>query len=348
MGRCSREFLKVERGVTRERAVRANDVLGPVQPAEGTQLGATGRALSPMIVPRFRRLVVGAAAALLHAAGSATPARCTLSKHDKTQKAKLEAQRARQYAEAIAWCKENDKCTAYAAERRLNNHGTAFWPDISKERLARRITGEVNNDRPWATVGILTPLEEADLVETCKMLNLHGQGVDSEALGAMVIDTIKLRSELNVGRHYVGQSENAKRLSKAGTPGKDWFTHFFAVNPTIKEKTACREETLRAKWMSKEVSLNHFKYLGQCLERAGITKEDAITDPPRVINSEECPNPWQGTGDRAKIIVGVGAPCVKLVTMVREHSTVDVAIGPPDPVVGSALWRPGHRIMKIE
>eukprot|EP00962_Isochrysis_galbana_P044260 scaffold17119_cov123-Isochrysis_galbana.AAC.4 len=169
--------LKVERGVTRERAVRANDVLGPVQPAEGTQLGATGHALSPMIVPRFSRLAVGAAAALLHAAGSATPARCTLSKHDQAQKAKLEAQRARQYTEAIAWCKEDDKHMAYAAERRLNNHGTAFWPDISKDGLARRLAesskGEVNNDRPWAKVGVLTPLEEANLVETCKMLNLQ-------------------------------------------------------------------------------------------------------------------------------------------------------------------------------
>eukprot|EP00962_Isochrysis_galbana_P007179 scaffold1932_cov162-Isochrysis_galbana.AAC.2 len=186
----SAPVLKVERGVTRERAVRANDVLGPVHCAafrgsEGTQLGATGRALSPMIVPRFSRLAVGAAAALLHAAGSATPARCTLSKHDQAQKAKLEAQRARQYAEAIAWCKckEDDKRTAYAAERRLNNHGNAFWPDISKDGLARRIKGEVNNDRPWAKVGVLTPLEEADLVETCKMLNLHGQGTQPGSCG---------------------------------------------------------------------------------------------------------------------------------------------------------------------
>ena len=62
-----------------------------------------------------------------------------------------------------------------------------------------------------------------------------------------------------------------------------------------------------------EVSQSHMEKLKATLERAGLLDEHgAIKDPRRVLNSDECPNPWRGTGDRRKTIAAVGAPCVKL------------------------------------
>ena len=42
--------------------------------------------------------------------------------------------------------------------------------------------------------------------------------------------------------------------------------------------------------------------------RAGIMDADGkITRPAtRLLNSDECPNPWRGTGDRGKLIAEVG------------------------------------------
>ena len=55
--------------------------------------------------------------------------------------------------------------------------------------------------------------------------------------------------------------------------------------------------------------------------------EGNILDPRRMLNSNECPNPWRGTGDRGKVIGEAGKPCVKLVTSARQHTSLDVLIG---------------------
>ena len=78
-------------------------------------------------------------------------------------------------------------------------------------------------------------------------------------------------------------------------------------------------------------------------KRAGLLDADGrITDARRFLNSDECPNPWRGTGDRGKILAEVGKPCVKLVTAAREHTSLDVLVG-LDGWIGAA-----HLIFKGE
>eukprot|EP00966_Prymnesium_polylepis_P218611 5059915-Prymnesium_polylepis.1 len=80
--------------------------------------------------------------------------------------------------------------------------------------------------------------------------------------------------------------------------------------------------------MTKANSLAHFGRLDAFLRSVGVMDADGkIPDPRRVLNSDECPNPWQGTGGRSKIVAAVGDPCRKLIAAAREHSTLDVAIG---------------------
>jgi len=55
----------------------------------------------------------------------------------------------------------------------------------------------------------------------------------------------------------------------------------------------------------------HFTRLGETLKKAGLCSEGTIIDARRVINSDECPNPWQGKGGRTKLVAAVGEPCSK-------------------------------------
>eukprot|EP00966_Prymnesium_polylepis_P321685 7377993-Prymnesium_polylepis.1 len=80
--------------------------------------------------------------------------------------------------------------------------------------------------------------------------------------------------------------------------------------------------------MTPEVSAAHFAKLRATLQCAGLLDElGRITDPRRVLNSDECPNPWRGTGHRGRVVGEVGKPCVKLVSAAREHTTLDVLVG---------------------
>ena len=80
--------------------------------------------------------------------------------------------------------------------------------------------------------------------------------------------------------------------------------------------------------MTPIISRSHFEKLGELLDRIGLRDEHGrISDPRRVLNSDECPNPWRGTGDRGKVIAEVGKPCIKLVTSARQHTSLDVLVG---------------------
>ena len=249
------------------------------------------------------------------------------SKHDQIEKYKVEAARAAQLKEATAWCDETGR-KGYAAAHRKTDDGEWFWPLVTEGSVNRRLRGEVDNEHPFAAKSVLTPKEEADLVATCKELNEHGQGIGREQLGKMVYDSLLLRPTLNEGRDFTPLSANAEKILTAGRVGKDFFTRFFADHEDLSERKACSEEILRAKWMTPEVSQSHMEKLKATLERAGLLDEHgAIKDPRRVLNSDECPNPWRGTGDRGKTIAAVGAPCVKLVSAARENTTLDVLVG---------------------
>ena len=142
------------------------------------------------------------------------------------------------------------------------------------------------------------------------------------------MNSLSLRSVLNAGRNYTPLSVNAKKILKAGRPQPGWFNKFFADHPGITEKQQCSEEILRAKWMTPMVSMSHFEKLGALLDRIGLRDEHRqILDPRRVLNSDECPNPWRGTGDRGKVIAEVGTPCLKLVSSARQHTSLDVLVG---------------------
>ena len=104
----------------------------------------------------------------------------------------------------------------------------------------------MNNDNPFARLSARTPQEERDLVETCKELNSHAQGLDRKHLGSLAIDCLKLRPVLNVGRDYVLLNHNARQMLKRGEPSAEWFTHFFADHPDVTEKRPGSEELMRA------------------------------------------------------------------------------------------------------
>lgn len=255
------------------------------------------------------------------------PTACGKTKHETVQGVKDEAARAAQMREAMAWAESNDK-KAWATANRKDEHGNLVWPLISVSALDQRMKGKVDNDNPYAAHQVLTAAEESDLVATCKELNSHGQGLDREHLGNLVLDCLKLRHVLNVGRDYKPLSHNAKKMLASGEVGQEWFTGFFSRNPTLSEKRPCAEEILRARWMTPTVSASHFEALRALLKRVDLLDDlGRITDPRRLLNSDECPNPWRGTGDRGKVIAEVGQPCKKLVSAARQHTSLDVMIG---------------------
>ena len=275
---------------------------------------------------------------------SPSPAWC--GKHEDVERYRREAERCAQLKEAVAWCNETGK-KGYAASHRLNDDGEWFWPLVTEGSCKRRLAGDVDNDHPWSSRSVLTPAEETDLVATCKELNAHGQGIDREQLGKMVYDSLLLRETLNAGRDFTPLSHNAKQILESGQVGQGFFSRFFADHPDIAEKRAAAEEILRAKWMTREVSQTHFAKLRATLERVGLLDERGqITDPRRILNSDECPNPWRGTGQRGKIVAEVGKPCVKLVTAAREHTTLDVLIGMDGHLYDSHLIFKGEYIQR--
>ena len=77
-----------------------------------------------------------------------------------------------------------------------------------------------------------------------------------------------------------------------------------------------------------------------------VDEQGRITDPQRFLNSDECPNPWRGTGRFGKVIGEVGAPCVKLVSAARKHSSLDVLIGLDGHLYGAHLIFDGKHIQK--
>ena len=225
----------------------------------------------------------------------------------------------------MVWCRETES-TAYAAWARTEDDcQTPIWPLINAKGLKLRLDGLVNNDQPYAASAVLTPREEADIVDACKELNRHGQGVSRKELGNMVLESLELRPVINAGRNYTPLSHNAKEMVASGKVGSSWFTNFFAEHRDISERQPCPEEIARAKWMTKENSLKHFEFLGACLRRAGILVDGKIIDPRRVLNSDECPNPYGGTGGRGSVVAAVGDPCRRLVSAARQHSSLDVS-----------------------
>ena len=273
---------------------------------------------------RVSALALAPAAALGHSVPTAS---CVRSKHDAAEHAKNEAERRKQYDEAMAWCKEGSH-TAYAASVLLADDGQGpRWPLITKQSLHTRLTGQVDNAQPFAHSSVLTMAEEADIVSACKDLNRHGQGISRVDLGHMVLESLELRPLVNRGRKYTPLSFNAKQMLESGVVHQSWFVNFFANHPDISERKPCPEEIARAKWMTKENSLKHFDFLRGALTRVGILVDGKIADPRRVLNSDECPNPWGGTGERGKVIAAVGEPCKKLVSAARQHTSLDACVG---------------------
>eukprot|EP00966_Prymnesium_polylepis_P122278 2826533-Prymnesium_polylepis.1 len=199
------------------------------------------------MIGRMLRGRVPAAAAVLSAAVSPAAHAMGVSKHDAKQHAKEEAERSRQYSEAMKWFEGDEKRTAYAASvLKIDGTEKLQWPLINAKGLSLRIAGKINNEAPWAAHRVLTMGEETDIVETVKVLNLHGQGIDREQLTRLVMESLVMRPVLNRGCHYHPLSPNAKKIIESGKVGQDWFARFFSDHPDIKERVPCSEEVLRA------------------------------------------------------------------------------------------------------
>ena len=152
-------------------------------------------------------------------------AHCAKSRHADVERFKQEAARTEQLKEAVAWCKENNK-KGYPASHRMDDQGNWYWPLVTEGSCNRRLAGAVDVDHPFSSRAVLTPEEEHDLVETCKELNKHAQGVDREQLGKMVYDSLLLRAELNAGRDSTPLSREHTSLDVcAGLDGSLYDAH---------------------------------------------------------------------------------------------------------------------------
>jgi hypothetical protein len=272
------------------------------------------------------------------------------SKHEQHQRHLEEAARVQQLREAVEWCTEDASKPkgGWAGAHRWNyDTGDWWWPLVTEGSLNRRLKNPVLMDHPFAAHQVLTPDEEADLVATCKELANHGQPLGRDQVGKMVHDALLLRPVLNEGRNFAPYSTAAKHILKAGEVGQAFFARFFEEHPEISERKPCSEETLRARWMTREVSARHFEKLSACLARAGLLDDlGRVIDPRRVLNSDECPNPWRGTGERGKVIAEVGQPCVRLVSAAREHSSLDVLVGLDGHLYGPHLIFKGEYMQR--
>ena len=278
---------------------------------------------------------------------SANTSTFCVSKHDAVTHAKHERERRDQYAAAMAWVQESDEHSAFKATKAVNEDGTLRWPLVDRSGLLRRLSGQVNNEDPYEARSALTHDEECAIVAACKDLNRHGQGVERKQLERMVIDSLKLRPVVNRGRRYKPLSRNAKAMLAADKVGADWFTYFFATHPDIKEKQPCSEEIARATWMTKANSLLHFERLGAVMAGIpGFLIDGKIADPRRVLNSDECPNPFGGTGGKQKVVGGAGEPCRKLVSSARQHTSLDVMVGLDGHIFGPHLIFAGKTIQR--
>ena len=167
---------------------------------------------------RWAALPLAAAQSLSH--GPA--ARCGGSKHDAVQKHKVQLSETDQYEQAAAWCNENKGkygCGAAAAVNRKSESGELLWPDISQGSLNRRLNGTVSIADPHATRRALLPSEELAIIQTCKLKNLHGQGIDRQELSYLVMESLAMRPVLNAGRNYMPLNQAAKKMVAAGHPG---------------------------------------------------------------------------------------------------------------------------------
>ena len=90
------------------------------------------------------------------------------SKHALVASQREQQAKKEQYAAALAWCAEKEK-GAFAAVNAKDADGKAVWPLISRTSLQRRIDGDTAWDDPFAHARTLTPKEEEDLVEVCKL-----------------------------------------------------------------------------------------------------------------------------------------------------------------------------------
>ena len=62
------------------------------------------------------------------------------------------------------------------------------WPLISERGLRERLTGKVDNAQPFKSSAVLTAAEEHAIVEACKDLNRHCQGIGGKELGQLVLE----------------------------------------------------------------------------------------------------------------------------------------------------------------
>ena len=125
---------------------------------------------------------------------------------------KNEEARRTQYAEAMEFC-NGDASKAYSASMQRADDGEApRWPLISYRGLHDRLLGKVDNAQPFAHSAVLTVAEEAAIVEACKDLNRHGQGIGRSELGQLVLESLELRPLINRGRKYTPLSFNAKQV----------------------------------------------------------------------------------------------------------------------------------------
>ena len=82
-----------------------------------------------------------------------------------------------QLKEATEWCKASGKRGYAASHRTVDGTEDWLWPLVTEGSVNRRLNGTVDADHPFAAHSVLTPAEESDLVQACKELCAHAQGI---------------------------------------------------------------------------------------------------------------------------------------------------------------------------
>ena len=135
------------------------------------------------------------------------------SKAEAVVKRKEIEQKELQIANAVSWCRANNK-RGHAALK------TGMFPLI-KDRgtIDRWLDGQHQNHKK-EHLRILTPEEESSIVEFIKNKNRCHQGITRKHITSLILDVLKIRDHCNTknkgGRRYVKLSANAKRVLTTG------------------------------------------------------------------------------------------------------------------------------------
>ena len=141
-----------------------------------------------------------------------------------------------QYTAAVEWCHTHNKGARAFISAHPNNEKFSL---VKKSALDERLKGtvRVTSKEQHADKRILTELEEAELAQWLKDMNLGRNGQDNDQIDAKVHEILQSRLFTNArgGRKCIKLSNAAQKVAKGQPLSPKWFTEFFARHQQLLE-----------------------------------------------------------------------------------------------------------------